>query len=89
MSAAHCWVVLTSLSVCLSSLWASPLLLFSAKDQFEKERHEVVHPSKGERSYSAVPLFLSLFTRPRSASVPADERLPCGGRGGLVVAFPG
>ena len=38
----------------------SPLLLFSAKDQFEKERHEVVHPSKGARSYSAVPLYLSL-----------------------------
>ena len=55
-----CWAVLTSLSVFLSSLWASPLLLFSAKEQFEKERHEVVHPSKGARSYSAVPLFLSL-----------------------------
>ena len=36
-----CWAVLTSLPVSLSSLWASPLLLFSAKDQFEKERHEV------------------------------------------------
>ena len=33
--------VLTSLPVFLSSLWASPLLLFCAKDQFEKERHEV------------------------------------------------
>ena len=31
MSSAHCWVVLTSLTVCLSSLWASPLLLFSAQ----------------------------------------------------------
>ena len=31
MSLAHYWVVLTSLSVCLSSLWASPLLLFSAQ----------------------------------------------------------
>ena len=36
-----CWAVLTSLPVFLASLWASPLLLFSAKDQFEKERHEV------------------------------------------------
>ena len=42
-----------------SCLWASPLLLFSAKDQ-KKERHEVVPPSKVARSYSAVPLFLSL-----------------------------
>ena len=36
-----CWAVLTSLPVFLSGLWASPLLLFSTKDQFEKERPEV------------------------------------------------
>ena len=36
-----CWAVLTSLPVFLSGLWVSPLLLFSAKDQFEKERHDV------------------------------------------------
>ena len=40
MSSSHCLVVLTSLSVWLSSLWASPLLLFSAK-WLEEEKQEV------------------------------------------------
>ena len=55
------WAVLTSLPVFLSSLWASPLL-FSAKDQFEKERHEVLgYCNVREILYSPVPLFLCLM----------------------------
>ena len=63
----RCWAVLTSLSVFLSGLWASPLLLFSTKKTGLKKRDMkcwvVAMCNGGARSYSAVPIFLTLLLR--------------------------
>ena len=50
---------------CLANINFSQILSqIMCGPELEKERHEVVYPSKGARSYSAVPLFLSLVWSP-------------------------